>query len=84
MSGCRPVTPDELIRDGFDPIARDGAATFEVQVRLQKALALLSRSGDTDMSRAARAASSRALEIALDAQLLEEHRARLKRLAAEV
>ena len=79
-----PVTPDELVRDGFDPIARDGAGTFEVQVRLQKTLALLSHSGDDEMARAARAASARALEIGLAAQTLDEHRDKLQDLAKEV
>lgn len=79
-----PVTPEELIRDGFDPIARDGAGTFEVQVRLQKTLALLSKSGDHEMEQAARRASVRALEIALPDQRLEAHRARLQELSDSV
>ena len=79
-----PVTPEELVRDGFDPIARDASGTFEVQVRLQKTLALLSKSGDHAMQQAARAASARALEIALSNQRLEEHRARLCKLSEAV
>lgn len=79
-----PVTPDELIRDGFDPIARDGAGTFELQVRLQKTLALLSQSGDDEMAKAARAASARALEISRDAQVSDDHRDRLQTLAKAV
>lgn len=53
-----PVTADELVRDGFDPIARDGAGTVEVQVRLQKTLALLAQLGDEEMAAAARDASA--------------------------
>jgi uncharacterized membrane protein len=72
------------VRDGFDPIARDGAGTFEVQMRLQRTLGLLSQSGDHPMEVAARPASRRALEMALPAQRLEEHRTRLIALAEEV
>ena len=78
------VTADELVRDAFDPIARDGAGTIEVQIRLQKTLALLSESGDNTMAKAARAASARALELALPALPLEEHRQRLTVLAEQV
>jgi uncharacterized membrane protein len=31
----------DVIEDAFRPIARDGAALFEVQIRLQKALSAL-------------------------------------------
>lgn len=79
-----PVTPEELVRDAFDPIARDAAGTVEVQVRLLKTLELLSRSGDHAMELAARAAAARALEIALPHQALDEYQERLTALAAEV
>ncbi|WP_160314510.1 DUF2254 domain-containing protein [Candidatus Rhodobacter oscarellae] len=78
------VTADELVRDAFDPIARDGAGTVEVQIRLQKTLALLASSGDETMARAARAASDRALRLAQPALALEEHRARVTELAERV
>jgi uncharacterized membrane protein len=78
------VTADELVRDAFDPIARDGAGTVEVQIRLQKTLALLSESGDNTMLKAARTASARALELALPALQLEEYRQRVRELAAQV
>jgi len=35
------ITVDDVMEDAFRPIARDGAALVEVQVRLQKALAAL-------------------------------------------
>ena len=79
-----PVTPEELVRDGFDPIARDGAGTIEVQVRLQKTLGLLADSGDNAMEKAARAAAARALEIAVSSERLEENRERLRSLAEAV
>lgn len=37
----RPVAVDDLVVDGFHPIARDGAGVLEVQIRLQKCLAAL-------------------------------------------
>ncbi len=36
-----PVSLDDLLDDGFRPIARDGAAVIEVALRLQKTLAAL-------------------------------------------
>jgi len=38
-----PVHPSDMIVDAFRPIARDGAAFIEVQIRLQKALDSLNR-----------------------------------------
>ena len=38
-----PLPLEELIRDGFDPIVRDGSDSYEVAVRLQKMLGLLHR-----------------------------------------
>lgn len=40
------IEPGELFDDVFYPIARDGAAIAEVQIRLQKAFSALARSGD--------------------------------------
>lgn len=36
-----PLDAAEFLADGFDPLARDGAASFEVMVRMQKLLALV-------------------------------------------
>jgi uncharacterized membrane protein len=36
-----PLDAIEFLQDGFDPLARDGAASFEVMVRTQKLLALI-------------------------------------------
>ncbi|MGY6551693.1 MAG: DUF2254 domain-containing protein [Erythrobacter sp.] len=36
-----PISPEEVLEEAFRPIARDGAALVEVQVRLQKAVAKL-------------------------------------------
>ena len=39
----------DLVDDIFTPIARDGAANIEVQIRLQKALRSLSQAGHTEL-----------------------------------
>ena len=43
----------ELVVDGFDPIVRDGADSFEMMVRLQKMLALLHRESTDERLRSA-------------------------------
>lgn len=57
-----PATLEEIVADAFRPLARDGAAQVEVQVRLQKCLASLATTAPahTDVFRdAARAAFER-------------------------
>ena len=48
----RPLDATDFLEDGFDPLARDGAASFEVMLRVQKLLALVA-----DQSRDAALAS---------------------------
>ncbi|MCB2117342.1 MAG: DUF2254 domain-containing protein [Rhodobacteraceae bacterium] len=79
-----PIAGGELVRDGFDGIARDGAAMVEVQVRLMKCLAALARRGDASVAERAGTVASRAAAHSAAALALEEDRARLNRLAAEV
>src|SRR5690606_9001108 len=76
------VTGAELLTDGFDPIARDGAGMVEVQARLQRAFATLIRHGDAAVAAAAREASRRAAERAAIALPLEGDRARIRALSA--
>lgn len=72
-----PATLDEIVADAFRPLARDGAAQVEVQVRLQKCLASLAATAPAhadvfrDAARAAFARSRRALDRA-DARLLRD------------
>ena len=47
------ISIDDMFEDAFSPIARDGAGTVEVQVRLQKALASLASSENDDIKAAA-------------------------------
>lgn len=59
-----PVRPTDMLEDAFQPIARDGAALVEVQVRLQKALAALAGIAPDEFSDAATAMSVESLERA--------------------
>lgn len=77
----KPVTAGALLRDAFAPIARAGAGTVEVQIRLQKALARLARSEDREMASAARVESACALAFAAAALVLDEDRQRIEALA---
>lgn len=78
------VTAADLLADGFDPVARDGADKIEVQVRLQRAFLTLARRGDAEMAAAARDASRRAVLLAQQSLALEEDRARIRTLGAAV
>ncbi len=73
-----PLKAADLFEDAFMLMARDGAALIEVQIRLQKALAALARTGDEPF----RAAATRQAELALaraDAAMpLEADRQRLR------
>jgi uncharacterized membrane protein len=72
-----PVRPADMLEDAFQPIARDGAALVEVQVRLQKALAALARIVPEEFSEAARAMSAESLERALAALDADVDKARV-------
>jgi uncharacterized membrane protein len=76
----RAVTSGDLVADGFNPIARDGAAMVEVQNRLQKAFAALVKHGDSAMAEAAVAASARAADLAEASLTLPADRARVRDL----
>lgn len=72
-----PIQPDDLIEDGFGPLARDGATVVEVQQILQEVLAGLMRHPDDGLSKAARAAAEVHLQRALQAIGFEPDRARV-------
>lgn len=74
----------DMMDDAFTPIARDGAATVEVGVRLQKALASLAAVGDPALREAAFAHSRLALARAERAVTLPEDLEVLRRAAGEV
>ncbi|MBI1218911.1 MAG: DUF2254 domain-containing protein [Rhodobacteraceae bacterium] len=78
------IRVEDLFDDVFRPIARDGAALVEVQIRLHKALAVLSRLSHADFGRAALRQSNEALARAEAALTIEADRAILRALNAAV
>ncbi|KMQ74694.1 DUF2254 domain-containing protein [Marinobacter subterrani] len=66
------VLPSDMIIDAFRPIARDGAAFIEVQVRLQKALASLGRIAPEIFGRPVAELSAYAIDRAADAGMCRE------------
>jgi uncharacterized membrane protein len=79
-----PVRMEDMLADGFAPIARDGAAMTEVQVRLQKALLALVQIDSARFGAAALRQSARAAAQAQAALGLPEDRDRVASLAQEV
>jgi len=77
------ITAD-LFDDVFPPIARDGAGTIEVGVRLQKAFRSLSRARRPDVRDSARHHSAMALRRSLAALELDEDKHLIQRVAGEV
>ena len=78
------ITAEDLCQDAFGPLARDGAPMFEVEVRLQKSLAVLAGLGRPDLAAAAAHQSARALSTARSELSLESDRANIAELAARV
>jgi uncharacterized membrane protein len=74
-----PLRPDDLFEDAFMTIARDGAAQVEVQLRLQKCLASLSRMGSGDFRAAARCQAALALSRAEKALPIDADLQRLRK-----
>lgn len=79
-----PVEIEDLFDDSFGPVARDGAGTIEVGMRLQKALRTLSRVSPTRFGAAAARHSALALRLADEALVLDEQKRVLRSLADEV
>ena len=79
-----PLTAQQLVRDCFIPIARDGAGAVEVGIRLQRTLAALVRLDRPDLTSAAVAMSDEALVLAEHALVAEAHKARVRAAAKEV
>jgi uncharacterized membrane protein len=76
-----PITLEDAIQDAFRPIARDGAALSEVQIRLQKALAALQDSAPEIFAPACMAMSREAIERANVAPLLPAEMASIRSAA---
>ncbi|WP_246697268.1 DUF2254 domain-containing protein [Rhizobium sp. G21] len=73
----------DLFEDAFDPIARDGAGHFEIQIRLQKTFKSLSGI-DAEMAAEAKVQSRRALAWAERSIAVDDHLARLRDAAGQI
>jgi len=60
-----PLDPADLVRDVLEPIARDGAASLEVALRIQKLLDLVAANAGCGVAAAARAEAGPARDHAL-------------------
>ncbi|ASK35811.1 hypothetical protein CEK62_16195 [Alcanivorax sp. N3-2A] len=74
------VRLEDLFDDVFSPIARDGASLLEVQVRLQKSLAVLARNGGPTFLPCCQAQASHALQYARDGLAIDQEKNRLATL----
>jgi uncharacterized membrane protein len=73
-----PVSPDEFLADALRPVARDGAGLVEVQIWIQKALAMLATKDPQRFGVPARALSLEAQARAETALELPADRVRLR------
>ena len=73
-----------MFDDAFAPIARDGAALLEVQLRLLKALRALAGLGGPGFRKAALRHAQAALKRSEEKLLLEEEKARLRDIVREM
>lgn len=75
----KPLKLDDIFDDLFGPIARDGAARIDVQMRLHKSMQMLAAQSGIFAEPAARMAIE-ALELAEQTMVLEVDRQRLREL----
>ncbi|MBE0413403.1 MAG: DUF2254 domain-containing protein, partial [Yoonia sp.] len=68
----------DMIKDGFTPIARDGAHLIEVQLALQKSLSHLARHSDGPLPRSAPKLMQESFENAMQAMQFDINRNRLR------
>ncbi|CNI79157.1 Predicted membrane protein (DUF2254) [Serratia marcescens] len=78
----KPLETRDLLDDIFNPVARDGAAIIEVQIRLQKALKTLEKINPFTYSVPARLQSCRALDRARMSLELEEEKKCLEQIVS--
>ncbi len=79
-----PIATADLFDDFFRPIARDGAAKVEIQIRLQKALHALAQLGGEEMRENARRHAVLALAHAEAALILDAEKQSVRDLAARL
>ena len=80
----RELDESDFITQSIDAIARDGAAVFEVQVRIQRVLAAIAASGSVTLAPAAHKQASRALARADLSAMLDDEKTALQQLHARL
>ena len=75
-----PLDQADFIHQAFDPIARDGAAVLEVQLRMQKLLSIIAVGCDETLAHAARRQAATSLQRASQALVLDADKVRLSEL----
>lgn len=75
------LSVEDMFDDAFIAIVRDGAASLEVAIRVQKAMATLAAAGHAEMRQAALRHSARALAYARKGLMLDEDVAAVRALA---
>jgi uncharacterized membrane protein len=75
-----PISPAEVVEEAFRPIARDGAANVEVQIRLHKALIQLGKLAPAAFAEPARDMSVYALDQARGQGISEMDLAAIERI----
>jgi len=75
-----PLDQSDFIHQAFDPIARDGAAVLEVQLRMQKLLSIIAVGCDETLAHAARRQAATSLQRASQALVLDADKVRLSEL----
>ncbi len=78
------LDPEDLLDDAITPISRDGAAMFEVGVRLQKSLAILADFGNPRLKDAAMRHARLAAEQSDNALATKDHREKIRELFEKV
>lgn len=79
-----PIAVADLFEDFFGPLARDGAGVLQLGIRLQKVFLTLTRLGREDFAIEARRHSRLALARAEAVLVIDEDKAILRALAADV
>ncbi len=72
------LAEDDFIHAGFDPIARDGAATIEVAIRMQKLLGAIADNCGGALARAAHRQAQTAMQRADQAMALEHDKSAVR------
>lgn len=79
-----PLNPADFIHQAFDPIARDGAAVPEVQLRMQKLLSIIAEGCRGALAEAACKQARTSLKRATEALVLEEDKTHLCAVYADL